>query len=278
MKIYEYSDPNLGKCFTRIGGALRKYFPNTEWVNSNPDIIIVELLGQGEVDYLNSLKSLDNVIMFQHNFFTSGVPQEVWIDLWTRCKLVLSFHDLTDYTDKKFNFLRTRLGAEPDQFKISKYDRNFKVFSTGHVAETECLDKVFLACKNTNNVMIQTGENFHWDNRYYTFVNYLPENQFTYMLQRVQYVTGLRLIEGFEMACVEGAMTGAVPIVPDLPTYDWYKDFGIYIDTHRDIVTQLSDIFSREYKPLTSEQINYVRDEFSWKKICSNIYKRIIET
>jgi glycosyltransferase involved in cell wall biosynthesis len=98
------------------------------------------------------------------------------------------------------------------------------------------------------------------------------------MLQKVQYITGLRLIEGFEMACVEGAMTGAVPIVPDLPTYSWYKDFGIYIDTHRDITKQLVDIFNKEYEPLTDEQVNYVRSEFSWESICGNIYKRIVET
>jgi glycosyltransferase involved in cell wall biosynthesis len=278
MKILEYSNKDLGRAFSRITYAFHKYFKDVEWVTSNPDIVLVETLGQGEIDYLNTLKSLDNVVLVQQCLFTSGIKLNTWIELWKRCKLVISFHDLQSYTKEKFNFYRTPLGAEPDTFPIGCLERNFKVFSTGHVAETECLDKVYLACKNTNNTMIHTGENFHWDNKYYTFINYLPDKQFSYLLQRVQYVTGLRLVEGFEMACIEGAMTGAVPIIPNLPTYDWYKDFGIYIDVNKDITKQLVDIFSSEYNSLSNEQINYIRNEFSWSNICTNIYKRILGT
>jgi glycosyltransferase involved in cell wall biosynthesis len=86
----------------------------------------------------------------------------------------------------------------------------------------------------------------------------------------------LRRVEGFEMACIEGAMSGAVPIVPFLPTYDYYKDFGLYIFMDGDITDQLINIFDKSYVPLTQDQLYYVRDEFSWKNICEKIYKRLI--
>jgi hypothetical protein len=278
MKIFEYHDPDLGRVFTRISGAMQKHFKNVEWTNINSDLIIVETLGQGEVNYLNSLPSLDNVVLFQQCFLTSGVSKDTWVDLWKRCKLVVSYNNLDSYTEEKFNFYRTPLGAEPDLFPIGTQSRAFKVFSTGHLPETECLDKVYLACKDTKNIMIHTGEDFRWDSKYYTYVSYLPNREFTYLLQRVQYITGLRLIEGFEMMCIEGAMTGATPIVPFIQCYDWYKDFGLYIDVDRDIVKQLENIFSQKYEPLSKEKIEYVRNEFSWEKICGNIQKKIMES
>jgi hypothetical protein len=276
MKIQEISNPALGKAFDRISLAFHKHFPNVEWTDQNPDIKTIQLLGQGEVDLLNKMDRLDNVILFQMNFHTSGVSAEVWQELWKKCKLVISFHDLKSYyPDLEFNFYRTALGAEPEEFPVNlSIPRDNKVFSTGHVAETEGLDLIYEACKKTNNIMFHTGENFHWGSNYH-FIPYMSNAMFSKSLQTVQYVPGLRFIEGFELMCIEGAMTGAVPIVPNLPTYDFYKDFGIYIDTNKNIVEQLVNIFDSEYKPLSIEQINYVRNIFSWDRICSEIYKRL---
>ena len=90
-------------------------------------------------------------------------------------------------------------------------------------------------------------------------------------------MAGLRLIEGFECHCIEGAMTGAVPIVPNIPTYDFYKDFGIFIDVKSDIKQQLIEVFNnKNYKSLDYDIISYVRDRFSYKKIVENIYKEVI--
>lgn len=277
MKIYEHIDKDFGRAFKRISHAFKLHFPNVEWVNSNQDIEIVHTLGKTEYDYLASKDSLSNVVIIQHCFFTThGVSAENWIDLWKQSKLTVSFHDLQSYTDSKFNFIRVPWGAEPDTFPISKAQRFYMIFSTGHVAETECLDKVYEACKITNNKMLHTGENFGWDLKYYQFFNYMEDPWYCNLLQRVKYIPGLRDIEGFEMACIEGAMTGAVPIVPNIPTYDFYKDFCIYIDMKKDIVEQLVNIFKSEYKPLSTEQINYIRKEFAWKNICNKIYSGIV--
>lgn len=275
MKILENTNQDFGRAFKRISFAFRQYFPNAEWVTENPDLEIVQVVGQKEYDYLSSKSSLRNVVMHQQCFLTTGVSIEAWANLWKDCHLVMSFHDLESYTKQKFNFFRTPLGADPATFQISKAQRFYDVFSTGHVAEPECIDKVFEACRITNHKMIHTGENFGWDSRFYDFKYYMNDSLYLSILQRVKYVTGLRLFEGFEMACIEGAMTGATPIVLDLPTYSYYKDFGIYIDPVKDITKQLIGIFESTYTPLSKDQIEYVRNTFSWETICKAIYAHL---
>jgi len=275
MKIFEYTNPDFGKAFKRISVAMQTHFPDVEWVTENPDVEIVQVVGKKEYDYLMSKQSLSNVIMFQQCLYTTDIPVTNWAQLWNECKLTISFHNLNSYIDNKDKFFRTPLGAEPDLFPVSKSQRTYTVFSTGHVAETECLDKVFAACILANKKMLHTGENFKWDNTHYQFLEYMTDSWYSSILQRVKYVTGLRVIEGFEMACIEAAMTGAVPIVPFIQTYIDYKDFCIYIDMDKDITQQLVNIFMSEYKPLSLEQITYVRNNFSWQKICGEIYKRL---
>jgi hypothetical protein len=274
MKISEYTNKDFGRAFKRISLAFRTHFPsNVEWVDSNPDIEIVQVVGKKEYDYLTSKNSLKNVVMHQQCLLTTGIPISDWVKLWKECKLVMSFHDLKG---AGFNFLRTPLGAEPDTFPVGKVQRVYDVFSTGHVAETECLDMLYNACVMSQTKMLHTGENFKWNAPNYQFLEYMNDPWYSSVLQRTKYVTGLRRVEGFEMACIEGAMSGAVPIVPFLPTYDYYKDFGLYIFMDGDITDQLINIFDKSYVPLTQDQLYYVRDEFSWKNICEKIYKRLI--
>jgi hypothetical protein len=278
MKIQEISNPDWGRCFGRISGALHKHFPsNTEWTNDNPDIKLVHLLGQSELDIVNKMDTLDNVVLNQVNFLTSELPDTTWIEIWKKAKLVISFIDLKAmYPDVEFNFHKFPMGAEPELFPISKVQRFYDIFTTGHVAKTECLQEVYDACVLSRKVMLHTGENFKWKGPNYQFLEYMTDSVYSSILQRVKYITGLRITEGFEMACIEGAMTGAVPIVPFLPTYEYYKDFGRFIFMDGDITGQLVKIFSEPYVPLTKEQIEYVRYEFAWKKICEDLYKRLI--
>lgn len=277
MKIQEIKHKDLGKCMDRISLAFHTHFPNVEWGANSPDLKLVYLFGDGEKKILDQLDNLDNVILFQITYFTGDIPPETWLPYWKRAKLVISFHDLKSYyPNEDFNFLLTPLGAEPELFPVSLEPRTLKVFTTGHVFETECLDSIFLACTETKTKMYHTGEDFKWYPEAYQFLPYMNDAEFLGYLQKSQYIAGLRLIEGFEMMCIEGAMTGAVPIVPNLPTYSFYKDIGIYIDVNKNIVQQLKDVFERPYSPLTLEQIKYTRETFAWSTICKPLYNRII--
>lgn len=275
LRIKEIINPNFGKAFGRISKALHKHTPDgVEWVKDNQDLTLLHVVGGEEYEMAQKL-DLSKTILVNHCVFTTAMPIPMWEVLWKEAGLTISFHPIDTYTTEKINFFRTPWGADTSEFYSTNQSRTIKAFMTGHVAATECLDSVYEACKATDNFVFHTGENFKWDTRWYKYRSYMNDAEFLNTLNKAQYVTGLRKFEGFEMMCLEGAMTGAVPIVPDEPTYDFYKDFGIFVDMKSDIVSQLIDIFRAEYVPLDSEKVAYVREKFSWNTICAGIYDRV---
>ena len=278
IKIKEILNPDLGKAFQRISIALRQYSPEKiEWVNhNNADLFILHTVGGKEYDKFYTLP-INKTINIQHCYFTTAVTPEQWFRLWKDAKLNISFHDLQSYTIDKIEFLKVPWGADPNIFKYNHYIKNIKVFTTGHVAATEALDLVHSACEKTNNIMYHTGANLKYPPLHYKYLNYMPDDMLGAYLNRAQYISCLRWIEGFEMMGIEGAMCGATPIIFDLPTYSYYKGFGYFINSTDNVEKQLAELFLSEYKPLSEEQIEYVRKNFDWKVIVESIFKRIME-
>lgn len=282
MKIYEYNNKNWGMAFGRISGALRRYAEGVEFVPTldEADVVIVPIVGNGEEQPCQeALDKKKPLVMWQHCYLTTQDPS-AWEKYWVEANLSVSFHDLNIYTDKKINTFSTPLGAEEGVFTLQPRIKRFvKVFATGHVAETEALDKLHDACVQTKSIMVHTGENFKYPTDY-QFINYLPDDIFVQALNSTEYVAGLRLIEGFEMMCVEGLFCGARPIVPDLHTYRWYKDFGYFIDVDdgADITSQLVYLFSYKPEPITEEIRQEAVKRFSWKNIIGNVMYRIKES
>jgi hypothetical protein len=103
----------------------------------------------------------------------------------------------------------------------------------------------------------------------------MNNNTFANLLNTVFYTSCLRDIEGFEMVGVEGLACGALPIVLDLPTYRWYKGFGIFIDPKKDIIEQLVDIFIN--KPSIDIQQDKIKETFAWNNIINELFYKIQE-
>jgi hypothetical protein len=279
MLVYEYRDPQWGRAFSRISDALHKHSPERiEWVDHKScEVALVHVVGGGEVKVIQS--ALDNykkVVIFQHCYFTSMYDH--WLDYWKQSNLTLSFHDLQSYTPEKFNFYSTPLGADTDTFRlINQGDRPLKAFTTGHVASTENIDKIYQACNLTGNTLYHTGENFRYGH-HYQFMEYMNDSAFVGILNNTQYIPCLREIEGFEMMGVEGLFCGARPIVPNLPTYRWYEGHAEFVDTQNNLLNQLVEIFNREPKPLTSDEYYELDLKFSWRNIVKNIFSKIEES
>lgn len=278
MKIGVSLNPTFGKAFKRIDKAFHDYAPKeiiwTDLISS--DFNIVHVVGGAEAHIIDS-KS----IIIQHCYYTTyGVD---WSTYWTRVPLTISFHNLTDYTDKKFNFYRTPWGADDRLFrKIPGISRNKKVFVTGHVAATECIDRLYNAARRVDKKIYHTGQNFSkggilWRPENYQYLEYMDDNAYVNLLNSVEYVAGMRLIEGFEMACIEGLFCGATPIVLDLPTYDFYKGFGIFVNPYENIEDQLTGILATTPPPISDETLNLAREKFSWANIIPRIFNKILE-
>ncbi len=275
MRIKEIINSDFGEAFKNISRAFHAHLPNTEWVNDNYDYILLYTIGAGEHKIFQTLPK-DKVINFQACYLTAGLDHAEWQKMWQECFVTISYYDLQSYCSELVKVYQTPLGADPKVFNAqNRGNRPIKVFSTGHVAYSECLDKVFEACVQTNNKMYHTGENFKWSNNHYHYMNYMSIESLANLFNQTQYITGLRIYEGFEMACIEGAMCGATPIVFDLPSYSYYKDFARIINFKKDYIPQLVDIFNSPYEPLSDEQVQYVQNTFSWKKIIGDLYRAV---
>jgi hypothetical protein len=273
MKIYEELNKDFGRAFIRISKAFHDYAPECiEFVDSpdKADVNLIHSLGSGELQFM----SRPNKVIVQHCYLTGSSE---YTKYWKDSLLTVSFHNLKLYTDIDFNFLSIPWGVEPSVFSRTEKEKDNLVFTTGHVAETENIDKVYDAVKYLNTFMIHTGENFKWDSTYYKYHMYMDDEKFAHLLNRTKYTVGLRSIEGFEMHCAEGLFCGARPIVPKLDTYRWYDGLCHYIDMDKDIVEQLIIIFSGEFIPLTFDEYREAHERFSWVSIMSQFYDRLLK-
>lgn len=276
MKIYEFKNPNWGIAFTRISNALHDHSPNwVEWTinEDKADLRIIHVVGGGEIP---ELQKPGPKVIIQHCYFTASANEYNYDKYWEQAVLTSSFHNLPNYTNKKFNFHHMPWGASPEIFyRIPEIHKDFPIIATGHVSETECIDKVYEACKTLKLRMLHTGQNFLWDTKYYMYLPYITDKGFNELLNRCNYVSALRLIEGFELMAIEGLFCKARPIVPENSTYDWYREYGYTIDSKKDIVEQLKDILSQPPRIFTEEEYKIIVDKFAWKTIVPNFFTKI---
>lgn len=272
IRIKEFLNKKYGIAFTRISKALHQYSPpEFEWVDGDYDISLIHVVGGEEVEILENAK---NPIIFQQCYETTDYKNIPWDMYWENALLNIAFRDLTQVTAKKIRFFHTPLGADPDLFFYNGQSKPLKVFTTGHVANTEHIDTLADACLEAGVDMYHTGEDFKFNNPRYFFTKKLDDIKFANLLRRVQYVSCLRETEGFELAGVEGLFCGAVPIVPDLHTYQWYRGFARFVDFSRDIKEQLVEILKEE-PTVDLDLIDRAVQKFNWRKIITNIFTEI---
>ena len=277
IKLFEYQNPSWGTAFKRISKAFHDYSPsNIQWKEyaGSADVVMVHVVGTGEIPIIEKvLKAGKKIIIVAHIYRTGGNID--WETLLPEAILSVSFHDFKSYfPNLNCNFYSTPWGVDNTIIYDMNIPKTRKILSTGYVADTECLDKLYQACVNTNNFMYHTGKNFEFGEKY-VHIPWLNDQGFNTMLNSVQYTSCLRDIEGFEMMGAEGLFCGARPIVPDLPTYDWYEDFGYYVDMQKDIVKQLEDLLLLTPPVPKEDEMQRIRELFDWKNIVPSIFERI---
>lgn len=285
LKVCQYFNPAWGKGLQRIFIAINNFIEKSDgqYVSEispdRADINIIQVIGPGEAPVID--KYSKSAVLMQHCYETACPDSTDYSSLWERCLLVTSFNNLPTYTNKKFPFLHMPLGADVDVFKFQDKERICKVFTTGHVAETECIDLLYKACQTTNQKFAHTGENFNFDVANYFFLPYMSDENLVDVLNKTECTFCMRLIEGFEMLGVEGLLCGARPIVPDLPCYDWYRKFGYTIrvknKTNEEIVNQIELLLEKDVEiPVVSkEEMLEIKNIFDWDIVLYNMFKEI---
>lgn len=275
IKVWEYAEPTWGFAFKRISKAFRDYSPDfIEWVDTprHADVSLLNIVDEVPKWMLK----LPNRVIIQHVHLT-GSKNIDWLEEWKNALLTISFHPLDKYYGTDFKFLHMPWGADTKTFFRKDFPKDFKVITTGHVALTENIDKLYLACKKLNTFMIHTGQNFGYEKEHYKYLTYMRDSDLADVLNSTQYVSCLRENEGFEMLGIEGLFCGARPIVFDLPSYQWYKGYGIFIQQDNHIVDNLVEILSKEPTPLSEDEYKEVVQKFSWDKLVKNMFNKIAE-
>lgn len=275
VRLWEYSAPHWGHAFRRIESALRQFAPPwVQWTDEkSADLRIVHIVGPAEIPIV--LRDIKRTVIIQECYHTAQAHLHDYPALWKQARLCVSFHNLVDYTDTSFNFLRIPWGADENVFQHRYYDkRSIGVMTTGHIARDEAIDHVYAAAKKAGIRMVHTGENFQWPLPY-EYRPYMSVPDLVELLNQCSYVTGLRLVEGFEILCVEGLFCGARAVVPRLPSYELYGEHAEYIDPEGNITDQLFDLFSKPTRPIHAAEREALIEKFSWRSIMRQFYHAI---
>lgn len=272
LKIYEHQNPKWGIIFKKIAKYLREYKPSYVTFVDKPeqaDIQIVHLVGYGEVDIVYNMP---NPVVWLHAY--ESCKNINWLEIFDKVLLGMGW---VNFRHPKF--FRIPLGYDEKIFyPITDFQsRKLFAFVTGHVIETECIDMVHEACVRTGFTLLHTGEDFSSLFKVnYIHLNYMPENVFAQVLNQCRVVFGLRKVEGFEQAVLEGIACGANGVVPSAPSYNWYDNLCFRVNLEvQNPLDKLCEIleFSKEsrFTPLTS------LENFTWETVITQIYDKIIQ-
>lgn len=273
MRVYNYVPKNFGYGIKRIAAKLEEYKPaSVKFVTNrkDADVVLLHTVGGEEVA---SICNNERFVVLQYCYVTTGMDRYYWRSIWERSSGVVSYYDLSKDMPKGIPFVHTPLGADTKEFYPMGLKRNKKIFATGHVANTECLDVLWQACYDTKTTMYHTGEDFKFG-KYYQHLPYMTTDKLRTLLNEVEYVSCMRTIEGFEMLGMEGLFCGARPIVLDLPCYDWYRDYSYTVREAR-LYDDLVEILSKSPDSVSPIEHAEIREEFEWSTIVEKIYSEL---
>jgi hypothetical protein len=95
--------------------------------------------------------------------------------------------------------------------------------------------------------------------------------------RRCQWVSGLRRHEGFELPAAEGLLCKARPLLYDQPHYRcWYDGLGEFVreEPHDSVVAQLTELFAKGPRPVTSEEHADAVRRFYWPYLVKGFWER----
>jgi glycosyltransferase involved in cell wall biosynthesis len=281
MNFYaEVLPKTMGRVMYRINGEIKKYAPS--WVNfvqspEKADVQILDVIGPGSFEFLYK----DKYILMEHCLITANMPSAEYLqERLSKAILVAGYLDMLGYLEfNNFNYFRTPWGADPKTFFPLDLKKKYSLFSTGHVAQTECIDAGYEAVKRCGTEMVHVGHDFNFGKGFLHFED-IDDSRMNSLYNQCYYVMGMRKIEGFELPIIEGLLTGTRGICLDYPVYHyWYGDLVKYVKDGEvdEVATQLVDILNSNYKPVTKDEINYVKEKFSWKVIMNTFWKKVEE-
>ena len=258
------------------------------------DLIVVPIIGRR--DKIRQLTSVfrqrkQRYVIAQYVLRSSQKPNtNEWIDIWQQAHFVWSYYNLPllcaeDRCPYDFRFYRSPLGGDDDVFQTVplSHDRPALILSSGRAWTDESARECVLAAQQVGKIAWHLGASFpplmRSDIPTLRVWPKVSDDELVRIYQQVQYVSGLRRVEGFELPSVEGLLCGARPIMFDRPHYrDWFGPLAEYIPegTREQELADLVRLFESPYRPVTIGEVNQARLLFDWGPIAEGFWSRCL--
>jgi hypothetical protein len=305
MKVYVAPPPKLSQAMHRVGAALRAHLPPGHHVVDTPEQADLEVLHV--IGYKETVRAVETAqaagrryAIIQYCFRSTSKPSVAsWTDLWANATAVWSYYDLNAaYGKETAGTLRGQhyyapLGIDPAFHRMPNpltERRDTTLLTTGYVAPSECLQECAEAVRRVGGRMRHIGPDLAFGDRVTASQGVSDELLAAYYRQS-RFVAGLRRVEGFELPVYEGLASGARPIVFDAPHYrQWLGEHALYIreydyppdmgeyrrDLGAEAITEQIAACLQTYAPVTSDEMRWVKEKFSWKPIIEGFWERAL--
>lgn len=281
MKVhidYDSFDRAPSRAVKRIAEALTYYSPEeVDFVgNCCAEVHIIFVSGM-----LRHLKwKTDRIkrrgkyyVLIQLCYRSTQRPESpLWEKVWNNAEFVWSYLDLPG----KHNKYESPLGVDPQVFYISGEQKKYKILTNSNSYMTESARECILSSKNVGSEAVflspQKIENAHC-------VNDITDDELRSYYNQCDFVSGLRRTEGFELPAIEGLLCGARPVLFDRPHYKkWYGNLAEYIpEVNREqTIKDLTELFSKPVRRVTSEEIEEAKRIFNWGEIVRGFWDRLL--
>ena len=287
-QIKVYLDTKISsRGILRVVKALKNGVPPTIKIIKKieeADLIIFHVNGRQDryirqTEYAKQLNK--KYIIIQYCLKSTMRPSVLgWLPIWKEALLVWSYYDLKrlcreEGCDDKFNFYYSPLGSDKNIFKPLNLKKKYIICTSGLSYLSESVREVILATEQIGGRVAHLGPKL--DNResvdYFTNIS---DRALVELYNQCYFVSGLRRKEGFELPALEGLLCGTRPILFNLPCYQWYRPWGIFIpETDRpNVIKNVIKILRKGTKLLSKEEILKVNQKFNCDIIIKDFWNK----
>ena len=319
IRVFVDPIPKLGIAMARTAHALKMTAPEGVTIVDSPLNADLQVLHAVAPDVLRHLQAPKYAVMMHCLDYMAdpqgngdnipierGQDREPWRAVWSDAQMVWSYYPLhereftwgglaalkADGTVDMSNplqapaFYGAPLGADASVFTKSIQKREHGILTTGYVSGqyAEAIEEVAIACHRAGKTTMHLGPSSvggmtakvpGWQ-----AVSGISEQQLAALYGSVQYVSGLRHGEGFELPIIEGLLCGARPICFDLPCYRlWFDKHAIFVpECHgEELIERLAIILKRPPRPVLPEERAVVARMFDWQAIGAGFWQVLLK-
>lgn len=282
MKVFLRPPKHLSLAMFRVAAAIEDTRPpDIEIVSTEDeaDLLVLHVISQDAVEYRRDKPCA----VLQYCLHTGG-SIEAWQPLWDRALAVWSYYDLEAHiSSDKFYYGPMGVGSCFVEGRFKHLERKLGVLTSGYVTGpgAEAIEEMTVACRLAGKESIHLGPRpvGMKPTTPCQVTGLISDGSLASLYHQVQYVSGLRYVEGFEMPALEGLSCGARPIMFDRPdAHQWFDGHAYFVkECHGDeLIDLLVPVLTQAPTPVGTNERVEVLIRFDWDRLCNEFWRRIL--